>query len=94
LEKPLPAHVYAVLVFIAVAVLIGNLIASFVVLRSDFYSPLQRGLQLLLVWLVPVIGAVCCASFASIHRREIPRPGAGFPGADSAHLPGGEANSL
>lgn len=93
-EATLPRHVYFVLAFIAIAVLAGNLTATVVVLRSDFYSPLQRRLQLALVWLIPVIGAACCASFASIHRRAVPKPDKRFPGPDSFDLPGGEANGL
>lgn len=90
----MPTHVYFVLTFVAIAVLAGNLIATVVVWRSDFYSPLQRRLQLALVWLIPVIGAACCISFASLHKRPIPGPGKKFPEPDSFNLPGGEANSL
>jgi ABC-type enterochelin transport system permease subunit len=83
-----------VLTCIALAVVAANLFATAVVMRSDFYSPLQRGLQLALVWLVPVAGAACCVSFASIHRREMPGPGKPLPKPDSFDLPGGEGNSL
>lgn len=93
-ETTLPRHVYFVLAFIAIAVLAGNLIATVVVLRSGFYSPLQRRLQLALVWLIPVIGAACCISFASLHRRPIHKPDKKFPGPDSFNLPGGEANGF
>ena len=90
----MPTHVYFVLTFVAIAVLAGNLIATVIVWRSDFYSPLQRRLQLALVWLIPVIGAACCTSFASLHKHPIPRPDKRFPEPDSFNLPGGEANSL
>ncbi len=90
----MPGNWYYVLTCIAVAVLAGNLFATGVVLRSDFYSPLQRGLQLALVWLIPVLGAACCASFASIHRRGVPGPDKPFPKPDSFDLPGGEGSSL
>lgn len=83
---------YFVFALVAIAVLAGNLIATVTILRSDFYSPRQRRLQLALVWLVPVIGAACCFSFASLHKRPIPRPGKSFPAPDSFQLPGGEAN--
>ncbi len=85
---------YFIFGFLAIGALAGNLIATVVILRSDFYSPLQRRLQLALVWLIPVIGAACCMSFASLHKRPIPRPDQSFPGPDSFQLPGGEANSL
>ncbi|WPG41619.1 hypothetical protein [Variovorax sp. EBFNA2] len=91
-EATLPRHTYVILAFIAIAVLAGNVMATVVVWRSDFYSPLQRKLQLALVWLIPVIGAACCISFASLHKRPIPKPEKRFPGPDSFQLPGGEAN--
>lgn len=90
----MPENWYYVLTFIAVAVFVGDLFATVVVLRSDFYSPLQQRLQLALVWLVPVLGAACCASFASIHRRGASGPGRPFPKPDTFNLPGGEGNSL
>jgi hypothetical protein len=90
----LSEHLYFLLAGIATAVLAGNLIATVIVLRSDFYSSLQRGLQLVLVWLIPVVGAACCMSFAAIHKRAIPRPGKKFPQPDTFGLSGGEANGL
>ena len=90
----LSEHLYFLLACIATAVLAGNLIATVIVLRSDFYSSLQRGLQLVLVWLIPVVGAACCMSFAAIHKRAIPRPGKKFPQSDTFGLSGGEANGL
>lgn len=90
----LPGNWYYVLSCIAAAVLAGNLFATVVVLRSDFYSPLQQRLQLALVWLIPVLGAACCASFASIHGRAVPKPDERFPKPDTFDLPGGEGNSL
>lgn len=44
---------------------LGNIVASVAVLRVSVLSPSQRVLQLALIWLVPVIGAVVCAAFAS-----------------------------
>ncbi|MDP9894989.1 hypothetical protein J2W32_003749 [Variovorax boronicumulans] len=90
----LSEHLYFLLACIAIAVLAGNLIATVIVLRSDFYSSLQRGLQLVLVWLIPVVGAACCMSFAAIHKRAIPKPGKKFPPPDTFGLSGGEANGL
>ena len=52
------------LLLVAVVMLI-NVAASVVVLRVSVFSPSQRVLQLALIWLVPVIGAVVCAAFAS-----------------------------
>lgn len=52
------------LLLVAVVALI-NVFASAAVLRVAAFSPTQRLLQLALIWLVPVIGAVVCAAFAS-----------------------------
>jgi hypothetical protein len=49
---------------IAVVVLV-NVIASVAVLRVSVFSTQQRLLQLVLIWFVPIIGAVVCAAFAS-----------------------------
>lgn len=35
-----------------------NLLISFMVIRSQFYSPFQKLAQCLIVWLVPIVGAV------------------------------------
>jgi hypothetical protein len=35
-----------------------NLVATIMVARSDFESPLQKVAQLVLVWMVPCIGAI------------------------------------
>ncbi|MDQ7998185.1 MAG: hypothetical protein AAGC76_20265 [Luteibacter sp.] len=88
----LSERVYFVLACIAAVVLTADVFASVVIWRSDFYSSRQRALQLVLVWLVPVVGAACCMSFAAIHKRAIPRPARKFPDPDSFGLPGGEAN--
>lgn len=90
----LSEHLYLLIACVAVAVLAGNLIATVIVLRSDFYSSLQQALQLVLVWLIPVVGAACCMSFAAIHKRAIPKPGKRFPHPDTFGLAGGEANGL
>lgn len=47
------------------AVALINIVASVVVLRVPVFSPSQRLLQFALIWLVPIIGAVACAAFAS-----------------------------
>jgi uncharacterized membrane protein YgcG len=51
------------LLLVAVVILI-NAFASVVVLRVPVFSSSQRLLQLALIWLVPVIGAVICTVFA------------------------------
>ena len=53
-----------ILLIVAVVVIL-NLFASLAVLRVAELSPSQRLLQLALIWLIPVLGAIVCAAFAS-----------------------------
>lgn len=53
------------MLLLGVVLALGNIVASVAVLRVSVLSPSQRALQLALIWLVPVIGAVVCAAFAS-----------------------------
>jgi hypothetical protein len=50
---------------LAAVVAIVNVFASVAVLRISVFSPSQRWLQLGLIWLVSVIGAVVCVAFSS-----------------------------
>ena len=52
------------LVLVAVVALI-NVAASVAVLRASAFAPSERSLQLALIWLVPVLGAIICMAFAS-----------------------------
>jgi membrane glycosyltransferase len=71
-----------------------NAIATWRVLRSPLLSPAQTTLQLALVWLLPVLGAVLCLAFAAsvageeARTRERDRPEA--PG-DEFRTPGDSA---
>lgn len=46
----------AVILIVAVVTLL-NLIASVCLLRSDVYSGIQKALQFMLIWVVPLVGA-------------------------------------
>ena len=50
-----------------VIVLLANLYASVVVVRAPILSRTQRFLQLTLIWLIPLVGAVLCALMARTH---------------------------
>ena len=56
--------------FLGLALLL-NLLASVAVIRNRGFSQRQRLLQLLVVWLLPVLGSVACLVFASTQFREI-----------------------
>lgn len=45
-----------------------NLVATVCVFRSDFLSPMQKAAQLLLVWLVPFVGAILVIAILSNSR--------------------------
>ena len=54
-------------VILLLALVLVNVAASVLVLRSDALSASQRAMQLGFVWLVPVLGAVFCA--AVVHSQ-------------------------
>jgi hypothetical protein len=47
-----------------------NVIASVRVLRSEAYTTTQRTSQMVIIWLVPFIGAIMCSSFMSTDRSS------------------------
>ena len=53
------------ILLLAAGVAVINVAASVVVLRVSAFSASQRLLQLMFIWLVPVLGAVVCVAFAS-----------------------------
>ncbi len=53
------------------ALVVVNAIASLLVLRARVFSPSQRMLQVAVVWLIPLAGAIVCAVFA---RSQTPGP--------------------
>jgi hypothetical protein len=54
----------------AVAAILAQAWITVRVLRSDLYTPLQRRLQVLFVWLVPIIGAAVV--YAALRHEEGP----------------------
>lgn len=58
-----------------VVVALINIVASVMVLRVPVFSPSQRLLQLGVIWLVPIIGAVVCAVFASSQAHDLASSG-------------------
>jgi hypothetical protein len=55
---------------VLVVLLAGNVLATFVALRSATAASGQKALQLLLVWLVPLLGAVVVMVFHRLDRRR------------------------
>jgi hypothetical protein len=56
-------------VIVALLVLL-NLVATTFIIRSDFETPLQKSLQLLLVWLIPCIGSIVVISVLKTARSD------------------------
>lgn len=73
------------MVALIAAIAVLNVVASAKVLRIGTSTASQRALQLALIWLLPVIGAVVCMAVASTW----PQGGAGMPaGASGAAYSG------
>ena len=47
-----------------------NTISTVVVLRSPSFNGTQRFLQLLVVWLIPIVGAIVCLTFVASQSRD------------------------
>ena len=48
----------------AAVVIVLNLVATARILRAVAFSPAQQWVQIMLTWLLPVMGAVVCIAFA------------------------------
>ena len=44
--------------------LVMNVVATFKVYVSQFYEPSQKAMQYILIWLIPVLGAILCYGLA------------------------------
>jgi hypothetical protein len=66
----------AVLVCIAVAILALNSLASRSVVLDELSSRSQHFAQLLLVWFIPIIGALLVLQ---MYRRDLERPSGRYP---------------
>lgn len=41
---------------------------TLLVVRCEFFAPRQRAIQCILIWLVPVIGALICHAVVQSHK--------------------------
>lgn len=76
------------LAFFALLVVLLNLIASFFIFRINDQTGTQRLLQLAVVWLLPVIGAVLCLAFATSLLPSAARGQATDAGMMAGDIPG------
>lgn len=71
--------------FIAAGILLLlNVAASVVILRHPGYTARQRGLQCVIAWGLPLVGALVCIVFGLSDRS----PGSGRSGFDPLYHPG------
>lgn len=56
---------------IGLVVLVGlNIFATVRIFPSDLLAPQQRALQILVVWLIPVVGAIVCLVVSASHAPD------------------------
>ena len=74
-----------VVTLILVALVLGlNLVATFVVLGREEVSAGGRAVQLLLVWLLPLVGAILCMAAATADGSSSRADGSGGGSYDSS----------
>jgi hypothetical protein len=56
----------------ASCVVVLNLCATYVILRSPSYTPVRKAAQMFLVWAVPALGAMLCIMFARTDSLSSP----------------------
>jgi hypothetical protein len=77
-----------VMVALGLGVLL-NLVATVMLARSDFETPLQKVLQIVLIWVVPFIGSIMAIAVSkAAHFDRKPHPNSGASG--SGGIPGGD----
>jgi uncharacterized membrane protein YgcG len=73
-------------VALALVVLL-NLVATVILARSDFETPLQKALQLVFVWIVPCVGSIIVIAVLRGARSDH-RPRLASDSAANGELPG------
>ncbi|MCF5089446.1 hypothetical protein GIW57_04555 [Stenotrophomonas sp. PA-6-5C] len=83
-----------VVTLVLVALVLGlNLVATFVVLGREEVSAGGRTVQLLLVWLLPLVGAIVCMAMATADDSPARGDGTGGGPADFSGGYSGDSNS-
>lgn len=79
---------------VLIALVLGlNLVASFVVLGRDDLPASSRAGQLLLVWLLPLVGAIVCMAMATADGSPARADGSSGGPADFSGGYSGDSNS-
>ncbi|WP_312706263.1 hypothetical protein [Stenotrophomonas sp.] len=74
-----------VVTLVLIALVLGlNVVATYVVVRRDDVSVVGRMVQLLLVWLLPLVGAILCMAAATAEGSSSRADGSGGGSYDSS----------
>ena len=83
-----------VVTLVLIALVLGlNLVATYVVVRRDDVSVGGRMVQLLLVWLLPLVGAILCMAVATADGSPARSDGSGGGPADFSGGYSGDSHS-
>ncbi|WP_439450546.1 hypothetical protein [Stenotrophomonas sp. ATs4] len=83
-----------VVTLVLIALVLGlNLVASFVVLRRDDLGGGSRAGQLLVVWLLPLVGAIVCMAMATADGSTGRADGSAVGAYDSAGASSGDSHN-
>lgn len=83
-----------VVTLVLIALVLGlNLVASFVVLGRDDLPVSSRAGQLLVVWLLPLVGAIVCMAMATADGAPARADGSGGGAYDSSGGSSGDSPS-
>jgi ABC-type enterochelin transport system permease subunit len=66
-------NVQLIVVGLLVALFTYQIWVSLVINRADEYDAKQRTVQLILIWLVPILGAAACHLFLMNSRKKRPK---------------------
>ena len=72
-------------------VVVMNLIATAMLIRSDFESRFQKTAQFLLIWILPVVGAILVIGVLT-NSRGLRKPRSGDAGSGASLFPGSDGD--
>jgi len=83
------AAIFASIALALAAIL--NVVATAMLLRSDFESRFQKTAQCVLIWLLPVVGAILVMAIL-INSKTVWKPSLGSDAAGASSLPGSDGD--
>ena len=73
---------------LAVLLAAYNFVVMALVLRSSYYTAGRKAAQIVMIWLLPLFGALLCHIVIYSTRQPLPRPDSGFLRNDNPNPPG------